>query len=182
MRTKQVSITLWCVVGILVCVVLYPTQAGDKIDVLKYLYEQSDLVVVGKFTKEPGEPVSTPVLSDIITGLQVDDVLKGDDKLKGRIINVGIEHFHVVEEKIKNPLFKKDSRLIFFLKESRIDPVIRAMLRESLQEHQAQYPGEKLDFRVNLDGIIWKTVEPWFSVHFADPAMARTLKALSKKP
>ncbi len=186
MKTRQIVKSLRCVVCILVCVVRCPAQADDEVDILKYLYDKSDLVVMGRIMTEGGGAIMGGGVKvfDVSTGynVQVEDVLKGNDKLRDQIINVIVRRIVVIEEEIKNPLFKKDAKHIFFLKENKMTPALRNMLKDWSEELQARYPEEKLDFRVNLDASSWETVNPWFGIHHPDPAMARTLKGLSKKP
>jgi hypothetical protein len=82
---------------------------------LKVLLSKSDLVVLGTITNEPIEIQLESGVPNYICRFQVEDVLKGNTTLKGRVIAVNIMRFEM-EAKDKHPLIKKGSECILFLK------------------------------------------------------------------
>ena len=91
------------------------TNADASNDPLKLLLSKSDLVVLGTITNEPIEIELESGVPNYICEFQVEDVLKGDTTLKGRVIAVNIMRFEM-EAKDKHPLIKKGSECILFLK------------------------------------------------------------------
>ena len=110
---------------ILVAVLMFgsmviPCRADASDDTLKFYLSKSDLIVIGKIMTEPFGIISETGVPSYGCDFKVDDVLKGDPKLKGRVIKVAIMRFEM-HEKDKHPLIKKDVECILFLKNTTPD-------------------------------------------------------------
>ncbi len=177
MRTKRMVTSLWVIAG-LACATFSTALAADEIDILKYLYDKSDLIVAGKIIDEPGEILSRPgVRLSILRGacdFQVEDVLKGDGKLKGQNIRVGFRRVGLGDEEEKHKLYRKDAECILFLKYEAPGELlpweIEELKRLGIEEREVP----KMLIR-------WRSVDWWFGVQPRNSAMERTLKSLSKK-
>ncbi len=97
-----------------------PVAKADEGDTLNRLLSKSDLVVLGKITTEPHGVISRSGVPNYICEFHVQDVLKGDAKLKDQVIEVNIMRFEM-DAKDKHPLIKKDSECILFLKSATPD-------------------------------------------------------------
>ena len=82
---------------------------------LKFFLSKSELVVLGKITTDPDAFEDEMGVVNYTCEFKVQDVLKGDAGLKGRVIKVDIIRFER-DEKDKNPLIKKGGQCILFLK------------------------------------------------------------------
>lgn len=96
-------------------IAVLPVRGDDGDDTLKSFLSKSDLVVMGKITSEPiGINYETGV-PNYNCEFRVQDVLKGDAKLKAQVIKINIMRFEI-DAKDKHPLIKKDGECILFLK------------------------------------------------------------------
>jgi hypothetical protein len=96
-------------------IAVLPVRGDSGDDTLKSFLSKSDLVVMGKITSEPiglNHEVGVP---NYICEFRVEEVLKGDAKLKDQVIRINIMRFEM-EVKDKHPLIKKDGECILFLK------------------------------------------------------------------
>ena len=92
--------------------------ADDSDDTLKFYLEKSDLVVLGTIIELWGIPMhGKGVVQPWTYEFRVTDVLKGDNDLKGKAIKFDIPRF-MKDEKDVDPLLKKGSECIVFLKDS----------------------------------------------------------------
>jgi len=92
-----------------------PVRGDTGDDTLKSFLSKSDLVVMGKITSEPIGMIFESGAPNYICEFRVQDVLKGDGKLKDQVIKVNIMRFEM-DAKDKHPLIKKDGEGILFLK------------------------------------------------------------------
>ena len=90
-------------------------RADDGDDTLKFFLSKSDLVVAGKITTEPVARTFEAFVPNYLCEFKVDDIAKGDQKLKGQTIKVNIKRFEQVDQD-KHPFVKKDAACILFLK------------------------------------------------------------------
>ena len=96
-------------------IAVLPVRGDDGDDTLKSFLSKSDLVVMGKITYEPFFNSDEFGVLNYNCEFRVQDVLKGDAKLKGRVIKINIIRFEK-DAKDKHPLIKKDGECILFLK------------------------------------------------------------------
>jgi hypothetical protein len=92
-----------------------PARGDSGDDTLKSFLSKSDLVVMGKITSEPIGIISESGVPNYICEFRVQDVLKGDGKLKDQVLKVNIMRFEM-DAKDKHPLIKKDGECTLFLK------------------------------------------------------------------
>jgi len=104
---------LLAIVASLIAVLPARGDTGD--DTLKYFLSKSDLVVMGKIVSDPIGINHELGVPNFICDFRVQDVLKGDGKLKDQVIKVNITRFEM-EPKDKLPVIKKDGECILFLK------------------------------------------------------------------
>ena len=95
-------------------------KADASDDTLKFFLSRSDLVVAGKIISEPVGIITEDGVPNYICEFHVQDVLKGDAKLKEQAIKVNIKRFER-DLKDKHPLIKKDSECLLFLKRATPD-------------------------------------------------------------
>jgi hypothetical protein len=129
--------------------VLAAARADGGDDTLIYYLSRSDLVVLGTITSEPYGINHEPGVIHYGCEFKVAQVLKGDDKLKDTTIRVSIKRLEMSADD-GNPLLKKDSRCILFLKS------------------QGQ------------DVPSWSTADFWFGVQYPSTTMASSLQRLAK--
>jgi hypothetical protein len=91
--------------------------ADENDDTLKFFLSKSELVVSGVITTEPNGISDESGVLEYICEYQVQDLLKGDAALKGKVITVSILRFET-GAKDKHPLLKKNQECILFLKSS----------------------------------------------------------------
>ena len=96
-------------------IVVLPVRGDSDDDTLKSFLSKSDLVVMGKITSEPNSYIFEHGVPNYICEFRVQDVLKGNAKLKDQIIKVNIKRFGM-DAKDRHPLIKKDGECILFLK------------------------------------------------------------------
>lgn len=96
-------------------VAVFPVYADSSDDTLKFYLSKSDFLVMGKITSEPISINDEAGVPNYICEFRVQDVLKGDGKLKDQVIKVNIMRFEM-GAKDKHPLIKKDGECILFLK------------------------------------------------------------------
>ena len=96
-------------------IAVLPVRGDSGDDTLKSFLSKSDLVVMGKITSEPIGITSEAGVPNYICEFRVQDVLKGDGKLKDQVIKVNIVRFEM-DAKDKHPLIKKDGECILYLK------------------------------------------------------------------
>ena len=127
-------------------------KADDSDDTLKFYLSKSDLVVLGNIISTLGAITSESGVLNYNCKFKVADVIKGDNSLKGKIIEVCILRFEI-HKKDHHPLIKKDAVCILFLKKA----------------SQGTVPA-------------WITSDYWFSVQYPSPWMVRSLKRLVSRP
>ena len=133
---------------LLLCTVC-AADAGD--DTLKFYLSRAELVVVGTIVSEPMGTIKEVGVLDYSTDFRVKGVLKGDRDLEGNTMRINIQRFEMTE-KDRNPLIKKDSGCLLFLK----------------KESDGTRPQ-------------WTTADPWFGVQWPSPSMENALKRLSER-
>ena len=126
-------------------------KADNSDDTLKFYLSKSDLVVLGNIISIPVAFMSESGVPNYNCKFKVADIIKGDNSLKGKIIEVCILRFEI-HKKDHHPLIKKDAECILFLKKT----------------SQGTVPA-------------WVTSDFWFSVQYPSPWMVRSLKRLSKE-
>jgi hypothetical protein len=89
--------------------------ANEDDDTLKFFLSKSELVVSGVITTEPNGISDEMGVLDYSCEYKVQDVLKGDATLKGKVIKVSIMRFEA-GSKDEHPLLKKNQECILFLK------------------------------------------------------------------
>ncbi len=94
---------------------MLPVRGEPDDDTLKSLLSKSDLVVIGKITSEPIGIISEFGVLNYSCVFHVQEVLKGDGKLKDQVIKVNIARLEM-DAKDKHPLITKDGECILFLK------------------------------------------------------------------
>ncbi len=131
---------------------LVPTlsRADADDDTLRFYLSKSDLVVIGKIVSEPRGVMLEAGVPNYLCDFEVEDVLKGNNKLAANVIKVNIMRFEL-DKKDRHPLIKKNSRSILFLKQ---------------QSEGTTPPRATSDF--------------WFGIQHPFPSMAESLKRLSK--
>ncbi len=87
-------------------------DAGD--DTLRSFLSKSELVVLGKITSEPIGIIEESGVPNYFCEFRVQDVIKGDGKLKDQVIKVNITRFEM-DSKDKHPFIRKDGECILFL-------------------------------------------------------------------
>ncbi|MFA6176432.1 MAG: hypothetical protein WC765_07630 [Phycisphaerae bacterium] len=92
-----------------------PAHGDSGDDTLKSFLSKSDLVVIGRITAEPIGINDEDGVPNYICRFRIQDVLKGDGKLKDQAIKVNIMRFEM-DAKDRQPLIKKDGECILFLK------------------------------------------------------------------
>ena len=88
--------------------------ADSSDDTLMFYLSKSDLVVLGKVTKESGPVFTEEGVPNYICEFEIADVLKGDRTMKGTSISVNIMRFEA-DKKDHNPLIGRNSECILFL-------------------------------------------------------------------
>ena len=126
-------------------------KADDSDDTLKFYLSKSDLVVLGNIISIPVAFMSESGVPNYNCKFKVVDVIKGDNSLKGKIIDVSVLRFEI-HKKDHHPLITKDAECILFLK----------------KVPQGTVP-------------LWRTSDYWFSVQYPSPWMVRSLKRLAKE-
>ena len=126
-------------------------HADHSDDTLKFYLAKSDLVVLGTIKNEPVGNTSVAAVVGYDCNVEVADVLKGDQTLKGKTIRLGIVRFESGEND-QYPPIKKNTKCILFLK-------------------QFGAPEEKS----------WGTTDLWFSVQYPNSMMAKSLKRLARQ-
>ena len=96
-------------------IAMLPVLGDSGDDTLKFFLSKSELVVIGKITSEPSGTIEESGVLNYFCEFHVQDVLKGDGKLKDQVIKVNITRFEM-KAKDKHPLIKKDGECILFLK------------------------------------------------------------------
>ncbi len=186
MRTKRIAKTLCCIVGIFACATFSPAHADDKkinleLDVLQYLYDKSDLIVVGKFTREPSGFYMRRRVHGL-GGFQVEDVLKGDSKLKGQNIGVGFVRVALGDEKEEHTLYRKDAECILFLKYEEQPGNPTPEMIDGLKSLREELKRLGIDEREIPEKLIkWIVVDQWIGAQHRDTTMERVLKGRSEK-
>ena len=95
---------------------LVSADASD--DTLRFYLARSELVVLGTIMSRPGgyiDEKGSPVCIHYACKVKIQEVLKGDQNLKGETISVDIPQFETGGIGA-NPLIAKDSECILFLK------------------------------------------------------------------
>jgi hypothetical protein len=124
------------------------TEEGD--DTLRFSLAKSDLVVSGTINSNSIVVTTDPGTPNYLFDFQVDDVLKGEVGLKGKLIQVSIKRFEGGRNWKGHPLLKDGARCILFLRGVK-PPSVPA----------------------------WREVDPWFSVQPANLSMSESLKRLA---
>ena len=96
-------------------IAVLPVHGDDGDDTLKSFLAKSELVVVGKITSEPIGINDEAGVPNYNCEFHVQDILKGDSKLKAQVIKINIMRFEL-DAIDKHPLIKKNSECILFLK------------------------------------------------------------------
>jgi hypothetical protein len=123
-------------------------EEGD--DTLRFFLAKSDLVVSGTINSNSIVVTTDPGAPNYLFDFQVDDVLKGEVGLKGKLIQVSIKRFEGGQNWKGHPLLKDGARCIFFLRGVK-PPSVPA----------------------------WREADPWFSVQPANLSMSESLKRLA---
>lgn len=123
--------------------------ADEGDDTLKYYLSKSGCVVLGTILSEPTGTVDESGVVNYYCDVNVVDVCKGTASLKDKTVYVNIIRFEM-GLKDHNPLIKKDSVCILFLKKN---------------------PD-------NLP--VWVTADFWFGVQYPSPLMVISLKRLAE--
>jgi hypothetical protein len=111
-KTMKLLTILFSLIAIL------PACADSDDDTLKLFLSKSDLVVTGRITAEPVGMYNEDGVPHYLCEFRVQDVLKGESKLKDQNIRVDIMRFEH-DAKDKHPLIKKDAECILFLKSAK---------------------------------------------------------------
>ena len=126
-------------------------KADNSDDTLNFYLSKSELVVLGNIISEPVGTISESGVLNYNCKFKVADVVKGDNSLKGKIIEVCILRFEI-HKKDHHPLITKDAECILFLKKA----------------PQNTVPS-------------WISSDYWFSVQYPSPWMVKSLKRLAKE-
>jgi len=105
---------LW-LAGLLLVSVAAAALADEGDDTLRFYLAKSKLVVLGEITSMSGADMTELGVLGYMCEFRVEDVLLGDEKLKGAAIKVRIIRFGV-GEKDHLPLLEKGQQCILFLK------------------------------------------------------------------
>jgi hypothetical protein len=125
-------------------------SAGEGDDTLRFFLAKSDLVVSGTISSNSIVVTTDPGMPNYLFEFQVDDVLKGEVDLKGKLIRVNIRRFEGGPNWKGHPLLKDGAHCVLFLK---------GVKKPSLPA--------------------WGEADPWFSVQPANPSMTESLKRLA---
>lgn len=125
-------------------------SAGEGDETLRFFLAKSDLVVSGTINSNSVVVTTDPGIPNYLFEFQVDDVLKGEVGLKGKLIRVSIRRFEGGRNWKGHPLLKDGAQCILFL---------RGVKPPSLPA--------------------WREADPWFSVQPANPSMTESLKRLA---
>lgn len=125
--------------------------ADEGDDTLKFFLSKSDLVILGTITSEPIGVVDEAGVVNYYCDVNVADVCKGIASRKDKTIRMDIIRFEM-GKKDHNPLIKKDSECILFLK---------------------KIP--------NNTSPEWETADFWFGVQYPSPWMVKSLKRLAEE-
>jgi hypothetical protein len=135
-----------------VCCFLLPlvAWADSSDDTLEFFLRKSDLVVIGQIKNEPSAIIKEVGVLNYVCDFEVSDVLKGDKTLNAKTIKINIVRFEM-NEKDRNPLIRKDSECIVFLK-----------------------------MQPDGNAPRWETADFWFGIQNPSPWMAKSVKRLGK--
>lgn len=125
-------------------------SAGEGDDTLRFFLAKSDLVVSGTISSNSIVVTTGSGIHYYLFEFQVDDVLKGEVGLKGKLIQVSIKRFEGGRNWKGHPLLKDGAQCILFL---------RGVKPPSLPA--------------------WREADPWFSVQPANLSMSESLKRLA---
>jgi hypothetical protein len=125
-------------------------SAGEGDETLRFFLAKSDLVVSGTINSNSVVVTTDPGIPNYLFEFQVDDVLKGEVGLKGKLIRVSIRRFEGGRNWKGHPLLKDGAQCILFL---------RGVKPPSLPA--------------------WREADPRFSVQPANPSMTESLRRLA---
>jgi hypothetical protein len=124
-------------------------EEGD--DTLGFFLSKADLVVSGTINSNSIVVVTTdPGMPDYLFEFQVEDVLKGEAGLQGKLIRVCIRQFEGSRDWKGHPLLKDGAQCILFLRSVKLP-----------------------------SPPVWREADPWFSVQPANRSMSQSLKRMA---
>ena len=104
--------------AILLCLP-WPAQ-GASTDELRSCASRSNTIVVGTFRSEPVAALDELGVAAWAASFEVEQVVKGDRRLKGRSVRVSVTRFELPGH--PHPLLKKGRRCVLLVDRARSDP------------------------------------------------------------
>ena len=147
-KDKKVGIRMKALLSFLSLLTLGTALANDSDDTLKLYLSKSDLVVSGTIESRSADASWEIGVMEHLCEFKVEEVAKGDIKLKGQVIKVNIKRFELDKED-EHPLVKAGGACVLFLKN--------------------EPPGTSPS---------WRTADFWFGIQQRSPMLLRSLKHL----